>query len=346
MTTLSKELDRSKFDVSVLCLNEMGPLAEELKADGIPVYLLPSRRRPDYFAFAKARTHFREHRPHVVHTHNTQPFIDGGLGAVLARVPRLIHTDHARDFPDKKRYMLAERVLSRFAYRVVGVSDHTGTNLIRFVKIDPAKITTVYNGIEPEKAPAVDVAEKRRELGIPAKALVLGVGVRLTEQKGLRYLLAAMPEVSARVPEAHLAIAGYGPLADELQAAARDLGVSGCTHFLGPRQDMPEVLQVFDIYVLPSVWEGFPMIILEAMAAGLPIVATRVGGVPEAVEHGQTGLLVEPRRPDRLAEALSHLLTDPESRRRFGTAARGRFQERYTAAAMARAYEELYLGDR
>lgn len=88
------------------------------------------------------------------------------------------------------------------------------------------------------------------------------------------------------------------------------------------------------------------MIILEAMAAGLPIVATRVGGVPEAVEHGQTGLLVEPRRPDRLAEALSHLLTDPESRRRFGTAARGRFQERYTAAAMARAYEELYLGDR
>ncbi len=180
-------------------------------------------------------------------------------------------------------------------------------------------------------------------MGVPTDALLLGVGVRFTEQKGLRYLLEAMPKVHEAVPNTHLVMAGYGPLAEELEKTAASLDVDTVTHFVGARLDMVEVLLALDVYVLPSVWEGLPMVLLEAMAAGLPVVASRVGGVPEAVEHERTGLLVQPRRPAELAAALIALLRDEERRRAYGLAARRAFEERFTAQHMTRRYAELYL---
>jgi glycosyltransferase involved in cell wall biosynthesis len=327
----------------VLCLNDTGPFAAELEGVGVRVHLLHRRGEgPDYLAFRKAADFFRELSPDIVHTHNTQPFIDGGLGAILARVPVLIHTDHARDFPDKRRYMLAERVLSRFAEKVVGVSDHTGRNLVEFERIDPSRIITIHNGIEDPARRDVDAAAKRSELGIPPDAMLIGVGVRFTEQKGLEYLLRALPTVRERVPHVHLALAGYGPLEVELKEQAERLGLSDGIHFLGAREDMAEVLAALDVYALPSIWEGFPMVVLEAMAAGLPIVATRVGGVAEAVEHERTGLLVAPRDPERLAAALIRVLCDETLRHEYGSAARRFFEERFTAEAMSRNYAALY----
>jgi glycosyltransferase involved in cell wall biosynthesis len=343
VATLSENLDRDRFETEVLCLNEGGPLADELTSSGIPVRVLPSGRRPDYLAFARVASLFRDLKPEIVHTHNTQPFIDAGLGALLARVPRLIHTDHARDFPDKKRYMLAERVLSHFTHRVVGVSGHTARNLVRFEKMNPDRVVTVFNGIEDSgQGVVVDPRLKRAELGLPVDAPVVGVGVRFTEQKGLRYLLESWPAVLRVIPDARLALAGYGPLEQELKAHAQRLGIAGKSHFLGPRSDMGEVLHAFDVYALPSIWEGFPMILLEAMAACLPVVATHVGGAPEAIEDGCTGLLVEPRDIEGLADALIRLLSDPGMQERFGRSGRQRFEENFTASVMARAYERLY----
>lgn len=344
VTTLARTLDPAEFDVEVLCLNQGGPFARDLEEQGIPVHVLGRRGRwLDYFQFGRVAGHLRRRCPDIVHTHNTQPFIDGGLGALLARVAVHVHTDHARHFPDKRRYLLAERLLSTRTYRVVGVSEDTSRKLVSRVGIARHRVETVANGIvDPLSRPLPTREQKREELGIPDDAPVLGVGVRLSDQKGLSYLIEAMPRVQEEVPGVRLLIAGYGPQERELREQVDRLSVGDCVSFLGRRLDMLAVTRTFDVYVLPSIWEGMPMVLLEAMALGRPIVATPVGGVPTLVDHGRNGLLVPPREPVTLAEALTDLLRDPEKRKRFGRESRRRFEEGFTAEVMARNYADLY----
>jgi glycosyltransferase involved in cell wall biosynthesis len=348
--TLCRTLDRDRFDVSVLCLRDIGPLGEALRDDlGIPVHKLREQAdRPDHLAFVKIARFLRRHRFDVVHTHNTEPFVEGSLGALLARVPTLVHTDHARPFPDRRRYMLAEFVAAQFAWRVVGVSEHTTQSLRNWERLPSRKLVTVPNGIEGARYDQpVDEAAERAALGIPATAPVLGFASRLVEQKGLIYLLRALPAVLQVHPDLTLLVAGEGDheddQLDELERTARELGVEGAVRFLGVRLDIPALLKVFDLHVLPSLWEGLPMIILEAMAAGCPTVATAVGGVPAALEDGVDGALVPPRDPAALSAAILGLLADPERRRRYADRARAKFLRRFTAEAMTRSYEALYL---
>ena len=343
VVNICRAIDRDAFDVQVLCLRDLGPFAADVERLGIKVGLLPQTGRTDYFSFLKVARILRAERTDVIHTHNTQPFVDGTLGALLSGVRTIVHTDHAREFPDKRRYMLAERAMSLFAYRVVGVSDHTSANLEKYEKIATAKIETIPNGIDGSAFDIpVDREARRRGLGIPADAMVLGIGVRLSEQKGITYLLQALPEVVARVPRAVLVVAGEGPLEQDLKAEAERLALGSHVKFVGPRLDVPELLKVFDLYVLPSLWEGLPMVLLEAMAAGCPIVATGVGGVPSAIESGVNGLLVPPQNPAMLARAIVLLLNDEAARRRFALAGKQAFAARFSAETMTRRYERLY----
>ena len=142
VATICRAVDRESFDVQVLCLRALGPFAKDIEQLGISVTLLRQTGRTDYASFLKVARILRSQRIDVIHTHNTQPFVDGTLGALLAGVRTIVHTDHARTFPDKRRYMLAERVVSRFAYRVVGVSDDTCANLARYEKIPRHKLQT------------------------------------------------------------------------------------------------------------------------------------------------------------------------------------------------------------
>lgn len=343
--TLCRAIDRDRFDVSVLCLRDVGPLGEALREDlGIRVDRLRDNHHvPDRMAFLKVARYLKKFPADVVHTHNTEPFIEGSLGAILAGVRTLVHTDHARPFPDRFRYMAGEWFVSQFAWRVVGVSDHTTENLRRYEKISPRKLVTIPNGIDGDRYDTeVDVAAARAELGIPEGAPVLGFASRLAEQKGLTYLLQALPAVLAAHPGARLLVAGTGELEDALRVEAEERGVAEAIHFLGVRLDIPRLLKVFDLHVLPSLWEGLPMIILESMAAGCPTVATRVGGVATAIEDGVNGRLVEPRDPDALATAIVEMLDDPARRCALGKAARTTFRAGFTADAMARSYEHLY----
>jgi glycosyltransferase involved in cell wall biosynthesis len=343
VANICRTIDRDAFDVQVLCLRELGPFAADIERFGIRVSLIPQTGRTDYFSFLKVARVLRAERIDVIHTHNTQPFVDGTLGALLSGVRTIVHTDHAREFPDKRRYMVAERIMSLFAYRVVGVSDHTSANLERYEKIATTKIETIPNGIDGSVFDIpVDQLARRRELGIPADAAVLGIGVRLSEQKGITYLLEAMPEIVARVPRAVLVVAGEGPLEQDLKAEAERLALGSHVKFVGPRLDVPELLKVFDLYVLPSLWEGLPMVLLEAMAAGCPIVATSVGGVPSAIEDGVNGLLVPPRNPAMLARAVVLALGDQALCRRLALAGKQAFAARFSADTMTRRYERLY----
>jgi glycosyltransferase involved in cell wall biosynthesis len=345
VATICRNVDRERFEPAVLCLRDKGPIADQLEADGVPVYLLDSPAgKTDYFAFRRVARLIRRERFDVVHTHNTSAFTDGGLGAKLAGVPTLIHTDHARVFPDKLRYMVAEHLLSHLAYRVVGVSEDTSRNLIRYEKISRRKLITIPNGIDARRYDVkVDIAAKRRELGIPAEGPVIGLGARLEHQKGIIYLLQAMAQLRTRVPGLTCVIAGSGEREEELKAAARELGVDDSVRFVGLRLDLPELLKVFDLYMLPSIWEGLPMAILEAMGAGCPIVASDVGGLRTAIESGVNGCLIPPQNPEAIADAVAELLASPATRRRYAEAAKRTFHERFSATAMTGRYEKLYL---
>jgi len=344
VVNLCRYIDREKFIPSVLCLRKKGEFSKNVENMGIKVFSLPFTNRTDYFSFMKVAQVLREEKIEIIHTHNSQPFVDGTIGALMSGVKTIVHTDHARDFPDKIRYMFFEWLVSHFAYKIVGVSDHTSKNLIKYEKISPNKIITIPNGIEESLFNiSIDKANKKKELGINNDGPILGLGVRLTEQKGITYLIQALPQIIEYFPEVTLVIAGDGPLKEELKIEANKRVVNSNIKFLGARIDIPELLKVFDLYVLPSNWEGLPMVLLEAMAAGCPIVATDVGGNSTAINHGINGSLVRPQDPKHLADEIIRILLNKDLMKQYSMNGIKIFKEKFSAERMTRCYELLYL---
>ncbi len=342
--TLVRTIDPERFDVSAVCLNFAGELADALTADGYTVSVLEQgRRKPDYLSSFRLARFLRAGSYDVVHSHNTQPLYDAALGTFLTGRSTLIHTDHARNFPDRFRYMALEHIAAWRAFRVVGVSEHTTDNLHRYERIPRRKLVSIPNGIDGRLFDRpVDRAAVRASLGVPPDAFIALFGSRLEAQKDVPTLLEAFGLVARRRTDVHLVIAGQGTLQGELEARSQALGLGARVTFAGVRLDMPDVLRASDIFVLSSTWEGLPMVILEALAAGCPIVSTAVGGVPTAVEDGVSGLLVPPRDPAALAGAIERLAGDEALRTRLAAAGKAVFAERFSATAMVRRYEELY----
>ncbi len=345
VVNICRTINRNTFDISVLCLRALGDFVPEVENMGIKVFYLPQKQKgTDYFSFLKVAKILKEEKIDIIHTHNTQPFIDGTIGALLSGVNTIVHTDHARDFPDKRKYMFAEWLMSKFTYKVVGVSEHTSDNLIKYEKISAKKIVTIMNGIDGSKYNiSIDKDKKRKALVIREKGPIIGIGVRLSEQKGITYLLQAMPEIIKIFPDITLIIAGEGPNEDELKRESVQLEIDKHVSFAGPRLDIPELLKLFDIYVLPSVWEGLPMVLLEAMAAGCPIVATNVGGNSTVIKHGENGSLVRPGDPAILSSEIIKLLSNEKLRNQYIKSSYAIFKEKFSASTMTRKYEELYL---
>lgn len=342
--TLCRSIDKTQFDVAVLCLREIGPLAEDLRSAGIPVHMLRRfKGLRNHTAFLQVARLLREERIDVVHTHNTGPFIHGVLGALPAGVKTVVHTDHARDFPDAWRFMVVENILARFAYRVVGVSEHSTSQLRRYERIPSRKLTTIINGVDASLLHVSTTRElKRQELGIAPDAPVLGIVARLHDQKGMPFLLQSVAMLRETFPDLVLLVAGDGPLEAELKQNACDLDIQDRVQFLGVRHDVPDLLNVFDLFVLPSLWEGLPMVILEAMAVGCPVLASDVGGVGRAIEHGVTGSLVPAKDVQSLTREISRLLTHEAVRQTYVENAKRKFEAEFSAAAMTRQYERLY----
>lgn len=344
---LSTKVDKERFAVTVCALRRGGGVEAELLDRNVRVIKLPRKEKgADYLSFFKLSQVLRKERPDIIHTHNTEPLIDGVLASTLTHVPVRIHTDHARLYPDKKRYMIAERICAALINQFVAVSDHTKENLVRFEKISPNKIKVIRNGIELEKYDiCIDRGAKRLELGISDtdRYPILGLGVRLSEQKGIRYLLEALVAVKEHFPRILLLLAGGGELRESLSSLSTHLGLDDNVIFLGPRQDMNEILHVLDIFVLPSLWEGLPLVVLEAMAARKPIIATAVDGTQEAIMDGENGILVKPKDVNGLARAIVQLARKPELARMLADNAYRSFNENFTVTQMVSAYESLYL---
>ncbi len=310
-------------------------LAGRLRAAGFTVHPHPMDGVANYVrALLGLRRMLARGRFDVLNTHSRRDTVIAAAAGRLARVPLIVRTRH-----------LARPVGSRWTYtglphKVVAVSEHVA-GLLRARGVRSGDVRTVPDGIDPVSRPAHSTL--RAELGIAPHALVVGCVAHLRPQKGQALLVAAM----ARLPhvDAHLVLAGAGSQQAALRARACALGCGGRVHFLGHRADISNVLAGCDIFALPTASEALGTAFIEASAHGLPVVGTRVGGVPEVVAHGQTGLLVPPGDVAALAAALGRLAADPPLRLAMGRAgeARIRGDARFSSAGMAAGMEAAYL---
>ena len=293
----------------------------------------------------------RRERPQIVHTHMAKAGTAGRLAARLAGVPIVIHTYHGHVFhsyfsPARTAVFLnIERALARITDCIIAVGDRQRDELIGYRVAPPGKIVSVPLGLQIEAMLDVE-AERgrlRAELGLNGVHKLVGIVARLVPIKAHEVFLEAAARVRERVPETRFLIVGDGERRAELEARARALGLGEQVLFLGWRRDMRTVYADLDVVVLSSLNEGSPVAIIEAMAAGRPVVSTDVGGVGEVVADGQSGLLVPPRDPAALAEAVSGLLGDPLAGERMGRVARAAVYPKYSSARLIGDLERLYL---
>jgi glycosyltransferase involved in cell wall biosynthesis len=229
-------------------------------------------------------------------------------------------------------------------HRVIAVSQALRRFLVQDVQVPNTKVQTIYNGIDVEQFSSKTPREQfRQSLGIPSEARVIGTVGSLYPVKGQTHLLQAMAQVVKRVPTAVCLIVGRGELLSTLQQQANELQLGERVKFLGFRSDVAELLSLMEVFILPSLSEGLPLSLLEAQAAGKPVVASRVGGNPEVVENGKTGFLVPPSEPDMLAERIVQLLENPSAAIAMGERGRLRMRQIFSLEAMGRAYLSLFM---
>jgi glycosyltransferase involved in cell wall biosynthesis len=335
---------RHRFQLAVCTLDEPGLWATDLRASGIEI--VPLDRRPGFHPELGWRIAREARRlgARVLHCHHYSPFVYGLIATLVRPTLRLVFTEHGRlsDGPPSPKRKLVNPLLGRLPGEHFAVS-HALKDSMAEEGFPASRIAVIPNGIDAGWLP--DAAERQRArevLGVPDDGFVVGTVARLDPVKDLGSLVTAFGHLRATYPRSHLVIVGEGPERGRLEAMARENGLASAVLLLGQRDDARALLAGFDSYVNCSTSEGVSLSILEAMAAGLPIVATSVGGTPEVIEQSRTGLLVPARNPRTLAEALSTLAADRLSARTLGAAARFAVEERFTIDRMVDHYARVY----
>ena len=334
---------RPEVAMAVCCLDAAGIWGEQLRASGVAVEAL--NRRPGFhpslgrrIARAAAR-----HRANVVHCHHYSPFVYAALARLWKPNLRIVFTEHGRlsDAPPSRKRRVANQLLARAANQVYTVSAELGEHIVS-EGFPRSSVGVIYNGIDIGPRPSADDRNRvRSQLGLADATFVVGTVARLDPVKRLEVLVEAVAQLAKRRPTTLLVI-GDGDTRPELEALASALGVTDAVRFLGHRDDARALLAGCDAYGNSSISEGVSLTILEAMAAGLPVVATRVGGTPEVVDE-TCARLVPARDVPAFATALAELAGAPELGRNLGESARKRVESRFTLDRMIREYRAAYL---
>jgi len=332
LVELARHADRSRFALTFVSLGDRGELAGDLEICGARVIAMgePSGLKPKLL-YRLTRL-FRRLRPDVVHTHDQRALFYAGPAAWAARVALLINTRHGRNFDFTPRQVAVGRQLARLADRYVCVSDDVKAQCVA-EGIAPHRLLTIKNGVDLERFP----------FSGPRPGGPIVTVARLSPEKDVANLVRATALAALRVRELRVEVAGGGPCLEDLKRLAASLNVGDRIAFLGEVRDVGALLCHARFFVLSSRSEGIPLTVLEAMACGLPVVATRVGGLPEVVEDGVTGLLVPAADPAALAEAMVRLCNDPFGRERMGRAGGLRALELFDIRRMVADYESLYM---
>jgi len=338
-----RHLDPDRYVRSVCALQGGGPLQEELERLGVRVFLLRKREGVDGPLILKLARLLRRERVDLLHTHNSAPFFYGPLAAALARVPAVVHTQHSKLLPEQEKLRRASRWLGRGVRHFIGDAAEVSASLQADLGLPPHRVSTILNGVAvPRWDARPDPPPIRTRLGLEQAGPILGCVARLAPVKDQATLLRAFRRVQEEWPAASLLLVGDGPERGNLERLAEELGIASHVRFLGERNDVGEVLAACDVFVLASLSEGLSLALLEAMAAGKPVVATAVGGNVEVVREGETGLLVPPAQPERLAAAIRQVLSQPAWAAQLGRAAHDHVAQHFSLTRMVAQYEAIY----
>lgn len=326
-----------------------------LEKAGIRSVLIPSLARSlslrnDIRALWALVRLFRRERPVLVHTHTSKAGVLGRLAAWFVRVPVVVHTPHGHVFyghfgPFTSWFFLqVERMMCQVTDRIIALTESERKDHLDRLVGAVDQFAIVPSGIDLNRFSQARINGRRvpEWFGCPSDAIVVGSVGWLTDVKGHRYLLEAAKHVIRVHPSLHIVIIGSGDQHDALRQQATQLGLEDSVHLLGHRDDIDVCLAGFDLFVLPSANEGMGRALIEAMAAGLPVVASKVGGIPALIEHGKNGLLVPSADSHALAEAIKSIIHQPDLARRMGEAAHRSIGKRFSASSMVRVIETLY----
>ncbi len=348
---LAASIDKKKFDV-ILCGMDMiknsvdEAFYADLRKQGVKILMLrkpPHRRRIE--TVLKLRQHLKDNHVSILHTHCQSPDFYGKISAFLARTPLVFSTIHNV----AGYHAVHESILHKLTTRYIAISETVKRYGVSDLKIPSEKIEVIYNAIDTRKfSPlAVDRYSKLKELGVPAgRKIVCTVG-SCEERKGHHYLIEAAEQVVRKMADVHFLIVGDTAADPEFAGRMREMvgakKLQDRISFADTRTDIAEILSITDIFVLPSLYEGLSIALLEAMASGLPVIATSVGSNPEVVENGINGFIVPPRDATLLAWKIEDLLADPQNAADMGSRGRTMVRESFGIDRLVQEHEELYL---
>jgi glycosyltransferase involved in cell wall biosynthesis len=347
--SLIRELSAdTRVELAAIVLNE-GQLATRLRELGIRVHVINEQHKGPVRILHEMRSLLRAEQPEVLHSHRYKENIIGAFASRPLQRVRRVKTLHGLPESAAAENRLRGRltgaldrfVTRRYFDRVICVSEHMMKHLVE--PFGSSKLVCIRNGIDATTCrPRADRDTTRRKLGLPADAPVVGTAARLVRVKGLDYLLQAAAALRNSLPHLSTLIVGDGPEMAHLKSLAKELGMAERVMFTGHRDDVYDLMAAMDVFVLPSLSEGIPMVLLEAMALGTPIVASRVGGVPEIVEHEATGLLLPPGDPTALSDSCLRVISDQNLADALRTRAREKVVREHSAALMAQQVFALY----
>jgi sugar transferase (PEP-CTERM/EpsH1 system associated) len=351
LVNLINAVPSERYRHAIVCLTEYTDFRRRIRQPGVECFALHKRPGKDMGVYWRLWRLLRTLRPDIVHTRNL-PALDSLAIAALAKVPARVHGEHGRDVIDLEgnnlKYNTLRRVLRPLAQRYIAVSCDLAAWLRDRIGVSAARLTQIYNGVDAEKfSPAVGGRAALPVEGFaPPGSVVIGSVGRLQTVKDQATLVKAFIALIEMEPklrsQLRLVLVGDGPLRTEIQRLIESAGIEELVWLPGSRDDIPQILQALDIFVLPSLAEGISNTLLEAMACGLPVVATRVGGSPELVEDGVTGVLVPSADPVAMATALLAYVRDPQLIRRHGCAGRERIVREFSMHAMVHSYLAVY----
>jgi len=342
---LVTNLDPQRFQCEIACIDgEVGAIGKAMEADnGITIH---SRKRGpglDWKTILWLRRLIKSGRFDFVHCHQYSPYTYGwfahwGTGA------KVVFTEHGRFHPDqyRKKARLINPLIALTSHRLVAISAATREALIEYEYMPASKIAVIYNGITPLTAREDRKQELITELGIKSGDVVIGTVARLDAVKNQPMMLQATRALIDQGYKVRLLLVGDGPERENLEAITQQLNLNSAVIFTGFQSKPADYLGLMDIFLLPSFTEGTSMTLLEAMSLGIPTVATRVGGTPEIVENKETGYLVESDDLEAFTRAIKDLLDQPEERKKMGSAAKVRFEQKFSVEKMVDQYQECY----
>ena len=304
----------------------------------------------DMFAFCSLYMLFRRERFNIVHTHTAKAGFIGRIAAKLAGTHFVVHTPHGHNlygyfsFFGTLLVVILEKIASLFADKIIALTDIEKDDMVRYNICKPRKIVVVTSGIDLEKynKTEVNAKEKRTEFNVGVDDFLVGMIGRLEKVKGPEYFIEAAKYIAERIPQTKFLIVGDGSLKEALITRSKQLNIDNKVIFAGWQEDVPEILSILDVLVLPSLNEAIGRVILEAGASGKPVVATEVGGIPDIIKNNETGILVPPGDSKKIAEAVISLLEDKQKRFEMGRAAKDWVNNQFSVDNMVREVHNLY----